>query len=339
MSLKKMFAMQALVFSYLCVFAGIGYAEESKVAGDTGAQAVAKSEPVLDYIAIVNGKKIHMRDYVSELRNGIKKKFYHGKPPADELKQFRKEVAEDLVERTLLIEEAKRRGLQPDSALVESTLKRYDAGFKDDPEWPKARDEVLSIVREKIEGDSLEAKLEAAVHEVPEPTEAMVRDYYQKHPDLFTTPEKVKVSMILLKVDPSSPSEVWAQANKEAAEIIERLNAGGDFAELARIHSSDQSAANGGDMGYIHSGMLGQNAQEVLNIMEPGELSAPVVLLEGVAIFRLAARDKAHLNKFEDVKERAAKLYQRDAGEKSWSDLLLSLKGKAKIEYNDAPWR
>ena len=117
------------------------------------------------------------------------------------------------------------------------------------------------------------------------------------------------------------------------------IEAGADFAELARIHSSDKSAQNGGDMGFTHSGMLGENAQKILDIMEPGEVSAPVVLLEGVSIFRLEEREKPVLNKFDSVKGRAAQLYMRDKGEELWTKLLKDLRAKAVIKMNDAPWR
>ena len=92
-------------------------------------------------------------------------------------------------------------------------------------------------------------------------------------------------------------------------------------------------------MGYIHTGMLGASAQKVLDILEPGETSAPVVLLEGVAILRLVDRVKPTLNPLDSVRERAEKLYQRNQGEKAWDDLKAKLKANAKIEYNDIPWR
>jgi parvulin-like peptidyl-prolyl isomerase len=313
-------------------------AAEGKGAESQNKKAESK-KPALDYIAIVNGDKIGMGEYISALRSGMRKKFYHGKIPEEEAKKFRKEVAEELVERKLLVEEAKRRNIKPDSELVELSLQDYENRFKDNPEWQKAKDKVLPLVREKLEGDSLKQRLEKAVHEVDEPSEAQLRDYYNKHPELFTTPERVKVSMILLRVDPSSPSKAWEQANEEAASIVERINDGADFAELARIHSSDESAQQGGDMGFVHTGMLGQNAQQVLDLMEPGEISAPVVLLEGVAIFKLVEREKPKLNDFASVKERAGELYMRDTGEKAWTDLLSSLKEEATIEYNNAPWR
>jgi len=293
----------------------------------------------LDYIAIVNGERVSMGAYVSALRRGLKDRFYHGKIPEEEGKKFRKEIADDMVEKTLLVQEAKRRKLQPDLASVDLSVKAFDAKYQDNPDWAKARETVLPQVREKLNDESLAKVLEESVREVQPPSASELKTFYEKNNDLFTTPERVRVSLILLRVDPSSGPEVWKQASEEGVSIVKRIAAGADFAELARIHSSDPSAQNGGDMGFAHSGMLGENAQKVLDIMEPGEVSSPVVLLEGVSIFRLEEREKPKLNAFDSVKERANKLYVREKGEEAWKALLVELRKTATIEMNDAPWR
>lgn len=311
--------------------ADAGKEKQVKVVGD--------KPKALDYIAIVNGERVSMGAYVSELRRGLQKRFYHGKVPEEEGKKFRKEIAEDLVKKALLVQEAKRRKLQPDSAAVDISVKAFDAKYQDNPDWEKAREAILPQVREKLNDDSLAKILEESVHEVEVPDAGELKRYYEKNKDLFTTPERVRVSLILLRVDPSSPPEVWQQASEEGASIVKRIGEGADFAELARIHSSDKSAQNGGDMGFAHTGMLGENAQKVLDIMEPGEVSSPVVLLEGVSVFRLEEREKPKLNSFDTVKERAEKLFMRDKGEELWEKLLEDLHKAATIKMNDAPWR
>ncbi len=303
------------------------------------AEEVEEKPEALDYIAIVNGQKVSMGQYVSALRRGVRERFYHGKVEEGEAKEFRKGVADELIERALLVQEAKRRKLKPDADEVEADVKAFDEKFQDDPEWAKARDNVLSELREKLNDDSLAKIIKLSVTSVDAPSDSELRKYYEENKKLFTTPSRNRVSLILLRVDPSSSSEVWKQASDEATSIVERINTGSDFAELARIHSSDESAENGGDMGFVHLGMLGENAEKVLAIMEPGEVSAPVVLLEGVSIFRLEERTPPVLNAFDSVKERAQKLYQREKGEEAWKALLLRLHADAKITVNDAPWR
>ena len=306
---------------------------------DSGAVQEQDEEKRLSYLAIIDGEEIPIGDYVSALRRGMQKRFYHGTIPEEEKKKFYKEVADELIQRFLLVREARRRNIQPDTDAVEAAVKGYDEKFQEDPEWAAAREQVLPKIRSKLEADSLVLRLEEQVKAVKKPSEMELKEFYESNKELFTTPERVKVSLILLRVDPSSTSEVWQQASEEASGIVERLSKGADFAELARIHSSDESAQNGGDMGYVHSGMLGVNAQKVLDIMEVGETSAPVIMLEGVAIFRLEDRINPKLNPLDVVRERAEKLYMREMGEKAWEGLIAELRSKAKIEINDALWR
>lgn len=309
------------------------------VAKDEAPAPAESGEKQLDYLAIIDGEKLSIAEYVSALRSGMQKRFYHGKIPEEERKEYYKEVADKLIKRFLLVREAKHLNIQPDVEAVDAAVKRYDEKFQDNPEWAAAREEVLAQLREKLEDDSLLLRLEEQVRDVKKPSRQELEAFYAANKNLFTTPERIRVSLILLRVDPASTSAVWQQAREEASAIVDRLNKGADFGELARIHSSDESARNGGDMGFVHSGMLGVSAQKVLDIMEPGETSAPVVMLEGVSIFRLDERVEPKLNSFDAVKGRAEELYLRDKGEKAWEDLYTELHSKAKIEINDAPWR
>jgi len=333
-----MFMMRVLVL-WCGFFFWVGEISAAPQQATSSVAEEGEKAQALDYIAIVNGQKVFMGEYVSALRRGIRERFYHGKVEEEEAKKFRKDVADELIERALLVQEAKRLELKPDADEVEANVKAFDEKFQDDPEWAKARDKVLLELREKLNDDSLVEVIKLSVMSVGTPSDTELKKYYEEHKELFTTPARNRVSLILLRVDPSSSSEVWKQASDEATSIVERINAGADFAELARIHSSDKSAENGGDMGFVHLGMLGENAEKVLAIMEPGEVSAPVVLLEGVSIFQLEERTPPVLNAFGPVKERAQKLYQREKGEEAWKALLARLHAGAKITVNDAPWR
>ena len=109
------------------------------------------------------------------------------------------------------------------------------------------------------------------------------------------------------------------------------MEQGADFAELARLRSSDRSAENGGDMGYLHQGMLSPAAQQVVDELQIGELSEPVRLLRGVAIFRVGDRKAASLRAFEDVEKRAQELLIRKQSDQAWASLKQQLKDSTTI--------
>jgi parvulin-like peptidyl-prolyl isomerase len=274
--------------------------------------------------------------YEAAFVQAARNKFYHGQPPEGAVAQLQREVGQKLVDEILLAEEAKRRNIKPDPAAIKKIIDGYDERYKDSPQWKANRERVLPNLVAKLEKDNVLEQLTAQGKAVPPPTEAQLQKYYEDHKDKFTSPEQVHVRMILLKVDPSSPKAQWDGAKEEGAAISKRLRAGADFKELAHLHSADESAKRGGDMGYLHRGMLPEAAQQAIDKMKPGETSDAVVLLEGVAVFRLEARKEPVLNSLESVRQRAHDLYVRDKGEEAWTALLEKLRRETPAKVDES---
>lgn len=299
--------------------------------------ARAQAAPGGEVFALVGEKTITFPEYQSALAAGMREKYYHAKPPEAEVAKFQREVGDRLVNQLLLYDEAKRRGVEPDRAKVDETIAGYDRRYKDSEQWRANRDRLLPGLRERLEQQSLLERLEQAVRAAPAPSEAAVRAYYDAHPEQFTEPEQLRLSLILLKVDPSSPRVTWEKAREEADRLYERLQKGADFGELARLHSSDPSSAKGGDLGYVHRGVLPEAIQkQVVDNLKPGVAAAPVVLLEGVAIVRLDGRQPARLRAFEDVRVRAAELWAREQGESAWKRLITELRARTRIQFDES---
>ncbi|WP_201494114.1 peptidyl-prolyl cis-trans isomerase [Rubrivivax sp. A210] len=275
-------------------------------------------------------------DYQRALSVAMRKKYYHAKPPEAELVKFQREVGDDIVNRVLLLAEARRRGVQPDRVAIDAKVAGYDAQYKGSANWVANRDKMLANVVPQLERESLLERFEKVIRNVPEPSEAEARAYYEQHKDLFVEPEQVKLSVILLRVDPSSKQSVWNSAREEAQQIHRKLVAGADFGDLARLHSGDKSAANGGEMDYTHRGMLPEAVHGVVDKLAVGGLSEPVQMLEGVALIRLDGRRDSKQRSFEQVSGRAGDLWQRDEGEARWQKLIKDLRQAATIRIDES---
>lgn len=286
--------------------------------------------------AIVNGEVISQQTFDTFMHVGKQQRFFHGDIPAAQEAAFRKEVAQRLVDQVLLREAARARNVEPDPEWVASRLASIEARYRSRPNWEKERDGIIAELRPQLEEQSRFERLEAQVREVDEPSEAELRGFYQANTEKFTTPERVRVSLILLGVEPWAPSAQWQAALDEAERLLKKLHKGGDFSEMARLHSSDESAQNGGDMGFVHRGMLAEEAQKAIDALQPGEVSAALRLLKGVAIFRVEERVAPQLNPFERVVARAQELYVREKKDKNWRDFVEQMRGNAKIEMREA---
>ncbi len=286
--------------------------------------------------ATVGDTVVPLADYQRALAVAMRKKYYHAKPPEAELARFQREVGDDVVNRVLLLAEAQRRGIQPDREKVGATIAGYDRQYQGSANWAANRERMLAAVTPQLEAESRLERLEKLVRRADAPGEGALRKYYEDHKDLFVEPEQVKLAVILFKVDPTSPQAVWNAAQAEARAVHRKLLAGADFGELARLHSGDRSASNGGLMEYTHRGMLPEAVQESVDKLVQGQPGEPVQLLEGFAILRLDGRRPAQQRRFEDVRERAAELWLRDASEARWKQLIADLRRATPVRVDES---
>lgn len=291
----------------------------------TSVHAQAPSAPPAVF-ARVAGVEISVQSLDLALAQAVRGQFYHGSARDEQLVALRIEVGERLVNEVLLAREAIRRGLVPDRDEVEKRLGSLESRYADRAQWRAKVTEMRPQLTRQFEQDSLVAQLEREVRASAQPTPDEVEAYFRGHPQKFTEPEQFRASIVLLKVDPSSPRTVWDDARTKARALLDQLGAGSDFAEIARTSSTHDSAAKGGDLGYLHSGMIPEPAERALATLAPGEVSEPVTLLEGIAVLRLDERRPARPQAFGDAQRAAAEFARREAAEAAWTALIAALR-------------
>lgn len=331
MNLKNCWSATAGIVMAMWLVAFSAFAQEIK----PGAAAPNPAPIVLPLYATVNGKPVTQAEFHSAYATFLRQKYYHGQVPQEQLVQARKEVSDKLIDRILFLEEIERRGIAADTAEVEKQIQVYDQRYAANPNWQKSREVLLPGLRQQLDQQSRLGRLEQAVRDVPAPGPDAVRAFYAAKPELFTEPEKIRLHSILLAVEPSSGQPVWDAAMREAEAIVKRIRGGADFAEQARLSSKDESAEKGGDMGYLHRGMLPESLQTKIDQFKVGEVNDPIQMLQGVGVFRLDDRIPPKLQDFSRVAERAADLLHRDLKEKAWQDLVAKLRSTATIVIHE----
>ncbi len=294
---------------------------------------VHAQENVEKNVANVGEVAIPVNDYLQNLRQAARTKFYHGKPPVGEFEALRKKVLDQMIDRILLVNEAKSHGRSFNQNRVDS---RFERLLKQHGESAQLTEEVKESLRMTLREEDIIDQMRHFVEENTVVTDQVIEQFYNNNHNIFTIPEQLKISMILLKVDPSSPQAAWEAAVNESSKLVKMLREGADFSELARIHSADASSQQGGDMGYMHQGMLATEIQTVLDTMTIGEFSEPVLVLEGIAVFQLNDRKQARLLPLTEVKERARKLAHQKEVTNNWKKLIDRLRRESTVEVNEA---
>lgn len=106
---------------------------------------------------------------------------------------------------------------------------------------------------------------------------------------LMTSPD-IKLGQILISVSSAATIAQINDAQKKLDAIIEKINQGDDFKQLAIANSDDQSALEGGDLGWRKQAQLPSLFTEALEGLKPGEISRAIRSGAGFHLLKLYQR-------------------------------------------------
>lgn len=134
---------------------------------------------------------------------------------------------------------------------------------------------------------------------------------------------------ILIKVNQLVSED---EARRRLVGLKERLDNGGDFAELARLHSNDLSAAKGGDLGWLYQGDTVPDFERAMDNLKIAETSEPVRSPFGWHLIQVLERRTA------DASAERRRLLARQAlrerkSEEAYQDWLRQMRDRAYVEY------
>ncbi|MGE9292799.1 MAG: peptidylprolyl isomerase [Puniceicoccales bacterium] len=126
-----------------------------------------------------------------------------------------------------------------------------------------------------------------------------IEEYYQKNKSRYFEEEGVDLSMIMLvPIAGENPDLLQQTAN----EIIQKLEAGEDFAELAKTYSQDDQRDEGGDWGWINRADLIPQLADQAFALDKGGYSQPIQVEDYIYILKVKDKREAGIKELEKVR-------------------------------------
>ena len=119
--------------------------------------------------------------------------------------------------------------------------------------------------------------------------DAEIQKYYKDNISQFKEPEKLRVSRVWLPFTAKDRDAVLAQAR----DVLKKAQGGADFAELAKTYSKDDKAKTGGDWGLADWRSLSAKETEAAGKLDLGKISDVVETDTGAAILKVAEKTAA----------------------------------------------
>ncbi|MBB4065195.1 peptidylprolyl isomerase [Gellertiella hungarica] len=165
--------------------------------------------------------------------------------------------------------------------------------------------------------------------------------YFKKHVIDVVTPEDIKARYdkevaALPKEEEVHARHILVKTEDEAKAVIKELDAGKDFAELAKTHSTDPNKDDGGDLGYFGKGRMVKEFEAAAFGLEKGTYTkTPVKTDFGWHVIKVEDKRIAPPPAFEQVQPQIRNLVMRD----KYLELLSKARDAQGVEILDEALR
>lgn len=257
--------------------------------------AAPADEDVSDrIIAVVNNDAITLGELEESIVSYRSENAGQRSGPSDE--DLRKEFLSRLIESRLQLQEAEREKIVVEDAELNEEfrerVKRY--GVKTEEEFEKlvrAQGVTVEAIKKRLrDGLKVSKLVRRRVTLRVSVTEAEISAYLEENRAKLETGLAFHARHILITPE-SNTDAGWEAARIKAEMLRSQLQDGADFIELARQHSRDATARDGGDLGALKRGELAPEVESELLTLEAGEVSRPVRSPLGFHVFRLESKD------------------------------------------------
>lgn len=295
--------------------------------------AYAAEQPLDRVAAIVDNDVVMYSQYKTRLNEVLQTIRKRGVelPPEDVLRQ---QVMDRLIIDALQLQIAERSGIRvTDEELAESMATIAERNGLTQHEFEQALTAdglTLQDAQEQIRQEMMISRVrQYRVAERIQVTDQEVQNFLSSDLGKMQLAEEFLLANILIPVPDAATSEDLAKAEKTVATVVEQLEKGADFSQLAMTYSASENALEGGEMGWRKAAQLPPPFDRILSSMSVGQVTQPTRTAGGIIMLKLLDkrgdevmyRDEVHVRHIllkpseirspEETKKLATRLYER----------------------------
>ncbi|WP_339615933.1 peptidylprolyl isomerase [uncultured Gilvimarinus sp.] len=237
---------------------------------------------ILDRVIAVVDQGVVLQSEFDERKNSVLQRLqgqYDQLPPMDVLDQ---QILDQLILEQLQLEEAGRYGMEISDQQLNQTLQQVMAnnGFTTLDELSAdllSQGMSLEQLREKLRRDLLVNQVQqGVVNNRIRVTEQEIDNFLASSDGKFATSPDYHLGHILISVSSSANPDEAQEAEAKVNDIYQQLQDGADFSQMAIANSNDQTALEGGDLGWRKLAQLPELFSDVVSELDVGDVSKPI---------------------------------------------------------------
>jgi len=251
-----------------------------------------REESGADVLAKVNGEKITRADVDREFNLQTSGS---PKPPAgDEAASLRLNLLNNLIETNIRLERARKLNLTAGDEEIDAKLNELKAPYTQEEFDRRMKERGLTL--ESLRGDirkqlTLEKLINKEIVSKINITDNDIKDYFEAHKAEYNLIEpQYHLAQIVVTTSPTQAGNLKndkarneQEATQKTRRILQRLETGEDFAQVAMDYSEQpETSPNGGDMGLVPESSIKQSAGsfEVISKLKPGQFTQPMPVVD-----------------------------------------------------------
>lgn len=307
--------------------------------GDVRVRAMTVDDTVADrVIAVVNNDAITLGELQETIVAYRHESRQRGTGSDAELA---KQLLPRLIDNRLQLQEADREKVMVDEAevneeLAERVKSSYGAkSIEDFERLIKEQGVTMEAVKKRLR-DSLRVQkvIRRKVALRVSVTDQEIGQYLEENRAKLETGLSYHARHILVVPEDGAAGDAAWEAARIKAELLftQLTEAGADFEAMARQHSKDASARDGGDLGTLKRGELSQEIESEILALAPGAVSRPYRSSLGYHVFKLESKDSLEGDGLVRVKQQIREILFREKYETRLDAWLKEIKQRAIIE-------